>query len=123
MGTRFVDARVIRDRMEAKDRRLEREQATPPPDQLTVTVTLADLDAALAVSTRTRSQRCLVARALERTTGAKSASVGVTFAHVAGRVFSMPGDVRELVHLFDTEQYAALRAKLQQPQVFTFEVR
>lgn len=93
--------------------------------RLTVAVTLKDLAAAIAAPRFAVSvtERCVLAQALMRTTGATTARVGITTATVDGVLVNVPEDAIELAGLFDQGLFEELRARLQHPQVFAFEVR
>lgn len=91
---------------------------------LLVTVTAVDLDAAIdAVHVRHvyRSEGCLLAQALTRTTGLepkKDVTVGVTTARVGDVCMALSPAAQALADLFDEEKFDALRSQL--PQTVTF---
>ncbi len=90
-----------------------------------VTVTVADLDAAIAAKASgqfTSCSQCVMAKALMRATGAPQASVGLSSASVPGYPFlAIPDDVCDLISLFDNEEFDALRQLL--PVSFVLEAR
>jgi hypothetical protein len=91
---------------------------------LRVTVTVADLDAAVIATTNRpegRCSTCLLAKAIEREVGAR-ASVGLSHAsYFGGPHLIVPDDACDLINLFDNEAYDVLRALL--PVTFVMEAR
>lgn len=94
-------------------------------NDLPVTVTVDDLDAAIAAITRhgdpvLRCGQCVMAQAIARTTGAP-ASCGLSNADSRGVSYRIPDDAVDLISLFDNEAYDHLRELL--PVTFVLEAR
>lgn len=92
---------------------------------LLVTVTAADLDAAIeSVHVRHvfRSEGCLLVQALTRTTGLNAredVTVGIHTARVGDYMVDVPPAAMALVNLFDGGKIAELRSQLPQTVTFT----